>query len=317
MTGFILIFALLFLLCMIAMPFIPVIVIILQRRHNRKRAQGGVFVSHRSEYANMEPSPADVAPVAARYGIMPDARGWMGWRCVTHDAGGMGDNIRGVAATVDLNGLAAYGLVRGVPGSGLEDSSFTADQIGAGIWGESLLARAIMAGRPRVLSWWSLYGFDECLRLSDSDIDCVLVGIRPDGRPVAWFVDAKRYKGGSDTSYVNVDAWHLARVSRARRAFVLDSEGRAWTSMSPNMWEQRERWQGLLARYGVVSYWVVCVTPPGGHGTPDMTTAVWPGGVTCMDIPSLRAMVDSVCVPDMFAAIPPGLVSLLDSHIKY
>lgn len=243
---------------MIAMPFIPVIVIILHRRHNRKRAQGGVFVSHRSEYANMEPSPADVAPVAARYGIMPDARGWMGWRCVTHDAGGMGDNIRGVAATVDLNGLAAYGLVRGV-----------------------------------------------------------LVGIRPDGRPVAWFVDAKRYKGGSDTSYVNVDAWHLARVSRARRAFVLDSEGRAWTSMSPNMWEQRERWQGLLARYGVVSYWVVCVTPPGGHGTPDMTTAVWPGGVTCMDIPSLRAMVDSVCVPDMFAAIPPGLVSLLDSHIKY
>lgn len=183
--------------------------------------------------------------------------------------------------------------------------------------GESLLARAIMAGRPRVLSWWSLYGFDECLRLSDSDIDCVLVGIRPDGRPVAWFVDAKRYKGGSDTSYVNVDAWHLARVSRARRAFVLDSAGRAWTSMSPNMWEQRERWQGLLARYGVVSYWVVCVTPPGGHGTPDMTTAVWPGGVTCMDIPSLRAMVDSVCVPDMFAAIPPGLVSLLDSHIKY
>ncbi len=109
MTEFILIFALLFLLGMIAMPFIPVIAIILQRRHNRKRTQGGVFVSHRSEYANMEPSPANVAPVAARYGIMPDARGWMGWRCVTHDAGGMGDNIRGVAATVDLNGLVASG----------------------------------------------------------------------------------------------------------------------------------------------------------------------------------------------------------------
>ena len=31
---------------------------------------------------------------------------------------------------------------------------------------------------------------------------------------------------------------------------------------------------------GVVSYWVVCVTPPDGHGTLDMTTAVWPGGVT-------------------------------------
>lgn len=45
---------------MIALPFIPVIAIILQRRHNMKRAQGGVFVSHRIEYANMEPSPADV-----------------------------------------------------------------------------------------------------------------------------------------------------------------------------------------------------------------------------------------------------------------
>lgn len=132
-----------------------------------------------------------------------------------------------------------------------------------------------------------------------------------------WFLPALKYRASPPKRMVNVDAWHLARVSRARRAFVLDSEGRAWTSMSPNMWEQRERWQGLLARYGVVSYWVVCVTPPGGHGTPDMTTAVWPGGVTCMDIPSLRAMVDSVCVPDMFAAIPPGLVSLLDSHIKY
>lgn len=59
-TGFMLIFVLLLLLGMIAMPFILVIAIILQRRHNMKRAQGGVFVSHWSEYANMEPSPADV-----------------------------------------------------------------------------------------------------------------------------------------------------------------------------------------------------------------------------------------------------------------
>lgn len=42
-----------------------------------------------------------------------------------------------------------------------------------------------------------------------------------------WFLPALKYRATPPKKMVNVDEWHLARVSRARRAFVLDSEGRA------------------------------------------------------------------------------------------
>lgn len=82
----------------------------------------------------------------------------------------------------------------------------------------------------------------------------MLLGMRPNGRMVAWFIDAKCYKGGADTVYAQLGEWHLVRVSRIRRAFVADSAGKPWLMMSPNMWEQRERWAPLLKQYSIESY---------------------------------------------------------------
>ena len=138
---------------------------------------------------------------------------------------------------------------------GLEEASeFDERQIRAGEKGETILARAILGEHPPFLSWWSLYGFDEYGRLTVSDIDCVLLGMRPNGRMVAWFIDAKCYKGGADTVYAQLGECHLVRVSRIRRAFVADSAGKPWLTMSPNMWEQRERWAPLLKQYSIESY---------------------------------------------------------------
>ena len=41
----------------------------------------------------------------------------------------------------------------------------------------------------------------------------MLVGIDPQQQVHAWFVDAKNYKGGSDTKYVNLDPRNLVRMS--------------------------------------------------------------------------------------------------------
>lgn len=93
---------------------------------------------------------------------------------------------------------------------GLEEASeFDERQIRAGEKGETILARAILGEHPPFLSRWSLYGFDEYGRLTVSDIDCVLLGMRPNGRMVAWFIDAKCYKGGADTVYAQLGEWHI------------------------------------------------------------------------------------------------------------
>lgn len=295
--------------------FVAIIRWIAGTSHRYDRPQP-LFPSHRWRGANEPPSLESVNQVAQSYGLIPDAYGWCGWSLVARDAGGEDNITRKVAATVDVADLKARRYIRGNPGSGLETSSFGVNQIVAGERGENLLAAAVMAGETRVISWWSLYGFDEYGQLSNSDIDCVLVGMKPDGRPVAWFVDAKAYKGGADTMYVNLDAWRLARISKTYRAFVAGANGQPWLTMSPNMWEQRERWTPLLNRMGVEAYWIVCVMAPGSQGTPDMSRAVWPGNVTTMDVPSLYHMIESMCVPSMVNMVPPELVALLDSHLK-
>lgn len=275
------------------------------------------FPSHRSQQAWEEPDPKLVSRVAKIFSIITDRHGWNGWQVVGRDASYQYSLLDIHSDCSDLRSLSNQGLLRGEPGLGLEEASeFDERQIRAGEKGETILARAILGEHPPFLSWWSLYGFDEYGRLTVSDIDCVLLGMRPNGRMVAWFIDAKCYKGGADTVYAQLGEWHLVRVSRIRRAFVADSTGKPWLTMSPNMWEQRERWAPLLKQYGIESYWMVCVTPPGDYGTPDMSAVTWPGGIATTDIPILRTMVYSQCSPGMLAYIPPAVIALFDNHLK-
>ncbi|PLS29169.1 hypothetical protein [Bifidobacterium parmae] len=260
-----------------------------------------------------EPTANAVANVAARCGIQPDPLGWMGWATVTRDMGGMPDPIM---PSIKASAYVDTGWhMRGTPGVGLEGSGFDRNAVSAGEYGERMLAGAIRAVQPPVLSWWSLYGMDQYGDPTDKDIDCILMGLKPDGRPVAWFVDAKRYKGGSDTSYVNVDAGNLVRISRSQRAFIIGSDGEPWMRMSDNMAVQQRNWARLLRRFNVESYWVVCPIP-GPNGAPDLRSAVWPGGVTCMDMQSLLAHVNATCVPGGEAMLPPLLVAEIDRRLK-
>lgn len=260
-----------------------------------------------------EPTAKATANVATRCGIRPDPLGWMGWATVTRDTGGMPDPLMDIIEESPYVDTGWH--MRGNPGVGLESSDFDQNAVDAGEYGERVLAGAVRSIQPPVLSWWSLYGMDEHGNLTDADIDCILMGLKPDGRPVAWFVDAKRYKGGSDTSYVNVDENKLVRISRSQRAFVIGSDGLPWIRMTDNMAVQRQHWSRLLRSFNVESYWVVCAIP-GSDGAPDMRSAVWPGGITCMDMQSLLAHVNATCVPGGEAMLPPRLVAEIDTRLK-
>lgn len=125
----------------------------------------------------------------------------------------------------------------------MDYSAFGNTAVQAGQQGESALARIIAYMRLNVISFWSLYGLNENRQPINADIDCVLVGIDPQQQVHAWFVDAKNYKGGSDTKYVNLDPRNLVRMSISRRALVKGSDGTPVVKMSENMATQRDNWR--------------------------------------------------------------------------
>ncbi|WP_190972535.1 hypothetical protein [Bifidobacterium myosotis] len=261
------------------------------------------------------PDPAGADAVARMFALDRDDAGWRGWRVADRDAGGPDDPLMAVARMADPTPLERAGRIRGRAGAGLETSGFDADRIAAGGAGERNLGLMVMGANPPVVSWWSLYGMDADGGRSDADIDAVFVGVRPDGRHIAWFVDAKAYKGGADTAYANADDRHLLRVSRRRHALVTGADGRPWIALSPNMAIQRERWEPVLERLGVESRWLVCMTPAGRTGTPDVTAAVWPGGIRCTAAGPLLDDIRAAGLADP-AGIRPDVIRLFDARLK-
>ena len=166
-----------------------------------------------------------------------------------------------------------------------------------------------------VISFWSLYGLNENRQPINADIDCVLVGIDPQQQVHAWFVDAKNYKGGSDTKYVNLDPRNLVRMSISRRALIKGSDGTPVVKMSENMATQRDNWASTLETYHVAAQWMVCMVPGGHNGNPDVSEAAWPGNVRVVTPGQLVAEIQSLSLLPV-DNIPPRVVRLFTSAVK-
>ena len=253
-----------------------------------------------------------------RYGLvaaMQNEQQYHGWYMADSDNGGEPDSLYENSRNIDLSQLHASGLLYGNPGSGLNASDFGSDAVTSGQRGELGLARIIAHEQLPVLSFWSLYGMDDQGRCINADIDCVLLGIDADRRVHAWFVDAKNYKGGSDTSYVNVNERCLARISRSRRAFVKGSDGKPYITMSRNMAMQRERWQATLTRQRVDARWMVCMVPGGRNGTPDVSDAKWVGGIA---VTSPQELIASVRAANLIGPneLPSDVVDFFRGRVK-
>ena len=106
-------------------------------------------------------------------------------------------------------------------------------------------------------------------------------------------MDAKNYKGGSDTKYVNLDPRNLVRMSISRRALIKGSDGTPVVKMSENMATQRDNWASTLETYHVAAQWMVCMVPGGHNGNPDVSEAVWPGNVRVVTPGQLVAEIQS------------------------
>lgn len=220
--------------------------------------------------------------LAPRYGLvaaMSNEDSYYGWFMIDHDNGGSPDPLYEASLNANLQQERQLGKLYGDPGSGLDYSAFGNTAVQAGQQGESALARIIAHMQLNVISFWSLYGFNENRQPINADIDCVLVGIDPQQQVHAWFVDAKNYKGGSDTKYVNLDPRNLVRMSISRRALIKGSDGTPVVKMSENMATQRDNWASTLETYHVTAQWMVCMVPGGHNGNPDVSEAVWPGNV--------------------------------------
>ena len=226
---------------------------------------------------------------------------------IDHDNGGSPDPLYEASLNANLQQERQLGKLYGDPGSGLDYSAFGNTAVQAGQQGESALARIIAYMRLNVISFWSLYGLNENRQPINADIDCVLVGIDPQQQVHAWFVDAKNYKGGSDTKYVNLDPRNLVRMSISRRALVKGSDGTPVVKMSENMATQRDNWASTLETYHVAAQWMVCMVPGGHNGNPDVSEAVWPGNVRVVTPGQLVAEIQSLSLLPV-DNIPPRVV---------
>mgnify|MGYP006936099411 FL=1 len=112
----------------------------------------------------------------------------------------------------------------------------------------------------------------------------MLIGLDRNGIVRRWFVDAKNYKGGADTRYVNTEPGVIARVSVGQHAFIAGVNGHPDLRVSRNMAHQRAMWSDSLP--GMQDEWVVCMTG-GQHGTPDVTGLLWPGGIRVVTVEQL------------------------------
>lgn len=235
--------------------------------------------------------------LAPRYGLvaaMSNEDSYYGWFMIDHDNGGSPDPLYEASLNANLQQERQLGKLYGDPGSGLDYSAFGNTAVQAGQQGESALARIIAYMQLNVISFWSLYGLNENRQPINADIDCVLVGIDPQQQVHAWFVDAKNYKCGSDTKYVNLDPRNLVRMSISRRALIKGSDGTPVVKMSENMATQRDNWASTLETYHVAAQWMVCMVPGGHNGTPDVSEATWPGGIRVVTPEQLVAEIRSV-----------------------
>lgn len=256
--------------------------------------------------------------LAPRYGLvaaMSNEDSYYGWFVIDHDNGGSPDPLYEASLNANLQQERQLGKLYGDPGSGLDYSAFGNTAVQAGQQGESALARIIAYMRLNVISFWSLYGLNENRQPINADIDCVLVGIDPQQQVHAWFVDAKNYKGGSDTKYVNLDPRNLVRMSISRRALIKGSDGTPVVKMSENMATQRDNWASTLETYHVAAQWMVCMTPAGHNGTPDVSEATWPGGIRVVTPEQLVAEIRSV---DLLPIdnIPQNVFEVFGSSVK-
>lgn len=256
--------------------------------------------------------------LAPRYGLvaaMSNEDSYYGWFMIDHDNGGSPDPLYEASLNANLQQERQLGKLYGDPGSGLDYSAFGNTAVQAGQQGESALARIIAYMQLNVISFWSLYGLNENRQPINADIDCVLVGIDPQQQVHAWFVDAKNYKGGSDTKYVNLDPRNLVRMSISRRALIKGSDGTPVVKMSENMATQRDNWASTLETYHVAAQWMVCMTPAGHNGTPDVSEATWPGGIRVVTPEQLVAEIRSV---DLLPIdnIPQNVFEVFGSSVK-
>lgn len=255
---------------------------------------------------------------APRYRLvaaMSNEDSYYGWFMIDHDNGGSPDPLYEASLNANLQQERQLGKLYGDPGSGLDYSAFGNTAVQAGQQGESALARIIAYMQLNVISFWSLYGLNENRQPINADIDCVLVGIDPQQQVHAWFVDAKNYKGGSDTKYVNLDPRNLVRISISRRALIKGSDGTPVVKMSENMATQRDNWASTLETYHVAAQWMVCMVPGGHNGNPDVSEAVWPGNVRVVTPGQLVAEIQSLSLLPV-DNIPPHVVRLFTSAVK-
>ena len=181
---------------------------------------------------------------------------YLGFKLVGHDAEGSTDPWYMAFEDINLYQARYNSRLNGVPGGGLETSRFSSDAIASGRTGEETLARIIVGSNLKVVSFWSLYGKDSKGNPTDADVDCALVGVNKSGKVHVWFVDAKNYKGGSDTKYVNVghdENGHnvIARISKSKHALISGKNGKPNLVASENMANQFNNWRhmsGLVRR---------------------------------------------------------------------
>lgn len=255
---------------------------------------------------------------APRYRLvaaMSNEDSYYGWFMIDHDNGGSPDPLYEASLNANLQQERQLGKLYGDPGSGLDYSAFGNTAVQAGQQGESALARIIAYMQLNVISFWSLYGLNENRQPINADIDCVLVGIDPQHQVHAWFVDAKNYKGGSDTKYVNMDVKTLVRFSISQRALIKGTDGKPYIHLTRNMAKQKANWQSTLTSYHIQSEWLVCMTPAGHNGTPDVSEATWPGGIRVVTPEQLVAEIRSV---DLLPIdnIPQNVFEVFGSSVK-
>lgn len=263
-------------------------------------------------------------PVSLENGVAWAASGetnYLGFKLVDHDAGGSADPWYEPFETINLHQARHDGRLNGVPGCGLESSPFDSDAIASGRSGEETLARIIVGNGLNVMSFWSLYGKDAKGEPTDKDIDCVLVGIDKLRRLHVWFVDAKNYKGGSDTKYVNVghnaDGNNMiARISKSKHALIEGNDGKPVLGTSANMADQAANWRHApeIASAERKSY--ICMVSTGKDGIPDVGGLVWTGGIKCV---TPKQLVDEIreCDLDDPAKIPTDVIGLFRSSLKH
>ena len=238
-----------------------------------------------------------------------------GYKLVDEDLGGEPDPLWDTVTNIDLEQERRRYRLYGTPGGGLSSSDFSSNEIKSGQKGEEVLARMIIANCPNVISFWSLYGLDNHGHPTKADIDCVIAGQDKQGRTRLWFVDAKNYKGGTDTVYRNITRTRLLRASISQHAFENGPDGRPDLDLSPNMDWQRRNWNFRLARKPIIAEWLVCIVPTTNKGVPNVDGVFWPGDIPCMTPEELVEHINATDL-DSVQNIPLDLLNMFKRQLK-